>query len=98
MLTGRWEDSGILVCSENRRGRPPVSRETVVRLISSTTTEAGLRIRAGPDENICEKGRKVSDREFETVSSERGKFCGKRNYTIKSDHRIKVQWLFIFNA
>ena len=91
--TGKWnktEHKMFCHISKNWRGRPLVSRETVVRLISSTTTKAGLRIRARLDENICEKGRKVSDKELATVNIERGKFCGKWNYTIKSNHKIKV--------
>lgn len=91
--TSKWnkiEHKMFCHISKNWRGRPLTSRETVVKLISSTTTAKGLRIRAKLDERIYEKGRKISDCELAAVNIEHAKFCGKWNYVIKSNHRIKV--------
>ena len=69
--------------SHNWRGRPLVSREVVVNLIASTTTTMGLRINADLDEEIYEKGRKVSDDEMEELNIRRHLFHGNWNYTFR---------------
>jgi hypothetical protein len=66
----------------NRRGQPLVSREVVVNLISNTRTKTGLEIKAGTDQNNCEKGKKISDKEFELISVEKDQFHGDWNYKI----------------
>ena len=69
--------------SENWRGRALISRQAVVNLISNTTTETGLKIQAELDENIYQKGRKVSDRELAEVNLVKAEFHGEWNYSIK---------------
>jgi hypothetical protein len=91
--TSKWnkiEHKMFCYISQNWRGRPLISRETVVQLISNTTTTTGLRIRAELDEKVYKKGRKVSDEELATVNIERATFQGKWNYTIKPNHNPKV--------
>jgi hypothetical protein len=91
--TSKWnkiEHKMFCYISQNWRGRPLINRETVVKLISNTTTTTGLRIRAKLDEHVYKKGRKVSDEELATVNIERATFQGKWNYTIKPNHRAKV--------
>ena len=68
--------------SMNWRGRPLVSHEVIVNLIAATTTSKGLRVRAELDSNLYQKGIKVSDQEFSTISIERDDFHGEWNYVI----------------
>jgi hypothetical protein len=68
--------------TENWRGRPLESVETIVSLIGSTKTRTGLRIRAQLDENTYEKGIKVSKQELGEVKIARHEFHGDWNYTI----------------
>jgi hypothetical protein len=64
----------------NWRGRPLVSREVIVNLIGSTTTESGLQIRSQLDANSYEAGIKVSDEELAKLAIERDQFHGEWNY------------------
>jgi hypothetical protein len=54
--------------TQNWRGRPLESVETIINLIGSTTTTTGLRIRAALDKNEYVKGTKVSDEELAAVN------------------------------
>lgn len=69
--------------TNNWRGRPLVSREVIVNLIGSTTTEAGLHIRSQLDENAYEAGLKVSDEEIAALAIERDEFHGEWNYRLR---------------
>jgi hypothetical protein len=71
--------------SKNWRGKPLVSRETVVQLIGNTTTNAGLQIQAVLDENQYHKGIVVSDQEMELVNISAESFHGEWNYKIQPD-------------
>ena len=53
--------------TENWRGRPLVSKETVVNLIGNTTTKTGLTIQAQLDDNEYQTGKKVSDKDFDNL-------------------------------
>lgn len=68
--------------TENWRGRPLVDLETVVQLIGSTRTSAGLRVKAKLDLNEYATGISVSDAELRDVSLVREQFHGDWNYTI----------------
>ncbi len=89
--TSKWnwiEHKMFSFISMNWRGRPLVSYRTIIELISATTTEKGLRIRAEVDPNVYEKGIKVSDAELATVPLRPHEFHGDWNYTIaQSDSR-----------
>jgi hypothetical protein len=63
------------------RGKPLVSRETVVELIASTTTRTGLVVRCELDTRDYPKGIKVSDEEMDTLNIE-GDASPEWNYTI----------------
>ncbi len=69
--------------SQNWRGRPLTSRQLVVNLISHTTTNDGLEIRAMLDENQYDTGIKVAAQDFNSIAIERDKFHGEWNYQIK---------------
>ena len=73
----------VAVAAQNWRGRPLESVETVVKLIGSTTTAEGLRIRAGLDPNEYEKGIKVTDEELAAVNLRRSRVHGQWNYIIE---------------
>ena len=65
-----------------------LSRQIVVNLIGSVTTQSGLRVRAALDENKYDAGIKVTDEELAGVSIERDEFHGEWNYRIKP-HRTR---------
>jgi len=68
--------------SQNWRGRPLVSHETVVNLIANTTTSTGLRIRARLDRRTYETERKVSDAQMAAMSLDGDEFHPEWNYRI----------------
>ena len=69
--------------TNNWRGRPLLSREVVVNLIGSTTTDTGLRIRSELDTNSYEAGIKVTDDELANLAIERDEFHGEWNYRLR---------------
>ncbi len=69
--------------SKNFRYKPLIDKATIVNLIAHTTTQKGLEIKAKMDENIYQKGIKVSDKKLEKVNIRRYKFHGEWNYKIK---------------
>lgn len=83
--TSKWnkiEHRMFCYISQNWRGRPLLTRQTVVELIGNTTTTTGLRIRAQLDENEYRTKIKVTDEELAEVSLKRARFHGDWNYTI----------------
>ena len=84
--TSKWnkiEHRMFCFITKNWRGRPLTSHQTIVELISNTTTEAGLVVRAAIDENEYETGIKVSDDELSQVKLKRSEFHGEWNYSIR---------------
>jgi Rhodopirellula transposase DDE domain len=75
--------------TQNWRGRPLVSRQAIVSLIASTTTGAGLLVKAALDTNVYETRIKVSDAELAGLRLQRHEFHGDWNYTI-SPRRKKL--------
>lgn len=69
--------------TQNWRGRPLESIETIVSLIGSTTTATGLRIRAAANHKRYDAGRKISKKEFADISLVRHSFHGDWNYAIE---------------
>ena len=70
--------------TKNWRGRPLVSHEVIVNLISNTTTEAGLEIQAALDQGEYPTGIKISDKEMAKLKLEKDEFHGEWNYTLRS--------------
>ena len=68
--------------SQNWRGRPLVSIETIVNLIGSTKTKRGLMIKTAVDTNEYTKGIKISDSDMKALSVEKDTFHGEWNYAI----------------
>jgi hypothetical protein len=84
--TSKWnkvEHRLFSFITQNWRGRPLDSRETVVNLITSTRTRTGLVVRAALDTNRYETAMKVSDAELARVRMTPHRFHGDWNYTIK---------------
>lgn len=84
--TSKWnkiEHRLFSFITQNWRGRPLESVQTIVELISSTTTKTGLQVRAAIDENEYETGIKVSDAELAAVRLKKADSMGQWNYSIK---------------
>jgi transposase len=73
--------------TQNWRGRPLVSRETVVSLIRATTTQSGLRVRSKLDTRRYPVKKTVTQIQLESVKLERHRFRGDWNYTVRSAKR-----------
>ena len=83
--TSKWNKiEHRLFChiTQNWRGKPLTSRETVVELIASTTTRTGLTVRCELDTRSYPKGIKVSDAEMKTLNIKGDPFHPEWNYTI----------------
>ncbi len=83
--TSKWnkiEHKMFSYISRNWRGRPLLSRETVVNLITNTRTSKGLEIKSMIDENKYATGIKVSDEELAGINLREAKFHGEWNYQI----------------
>ena len=72
----------------NWRAKPLISYRVIVDLISATTTETGLTVRAELDSNTYEKGIAVSDAEMAAINITRAEFHGDWNYVIKPGKRL----------
>jgi transposase len=84
--TSKWnkiEHRLFSFITQNWRGRPLVSYQTIVQLIAATTTKAGLTVRSELDTNLYPKGRKVADADMDALNLQRHTFHGEWNYTIK---------------
>jgi hypothetical protein len=83
--TSKWnkvEHRLFSFISSNWRGEPLRDYETIVNLISRTTTAKGLQVTCRLDRRKYPTGRKVTDEEIEQVNLKRHKFHGEWNYTI----------------
>jgi len=83
--TSKWnkiEHRMFCYISKNWRGRPLISIETVIELISSTTTSKGLKIVCVEDDNKYELGTKVTDEELAGINITKDIFHGDWNYKI----------------
>jgi transposase len=85
--TSKWnkiEHKMFCFISKNWRGTPLISIETVIQLISSTTTSNGLKIVCIKDDSTYELGTKVTDEEIAEINIVRDSFHGDWNYKILS--------------
>ena len=83
--TSKWnkiEHRMFSQITQNWRGRPLLSHQTMVNLIGNTTTRTGLKIKAGLDNRTYETGIKVSKEDLSAVNIQRDEFHGDWNYTI----------------
>lgn len=84
--TSKWnkiEHRLFSFISINWRGKPLLTYQTIINLITSTKTKTGLTIRARLNKKIYKKGVKVSKEEMQNLNIVKDKFHGEWNYTIK---------------
>jgi len=84
--TSKWnkiEHRLFSFISQNWRGKPLRSLQTIVNLIAATTTKTGLKVHAELNTGIYQSGIKVSDEELAHVKIRRDKFHGDWNYEIQ---------------
>jgi hypothetical protein len=83
--TSKWnkvEHRLFSFISSNWRGEPLLDYETIVNLISHTTTATGLQVVCRLDRRKYATGRKVTNEEFRRVNLKRNTFHGDWNYII----------------
>ena len=68
--------------TQNWRGRPLASRQTVVELIANTKTRSGLRLAAQLDEGKYATGQKISDKDFKSLNIVHHRDRGDWNYDL----------------
>jgi transposase len=84
--TSKWnriEHRLFSYISQNWRGKPLRSFETIVSLIAATTTSAGLKVHAELNTESYRTGLKVSDQELAQIKIRRDQFHGDWNYEIQ---------------
>ena len=84
--TSKWnkiEHRMFCHITQNWRGRPLESLETIVQLIGSTTTKEGLRIRAALDRRRYAKGIDVPDHDMANLNLRTARVRGQWNYCIE---------------
>jgi transposase len=92
--TSKWnkiEHRLFSFISMNWRGKPLTSYETILNLISSTTTTKGLTVKAELDLNKYPKGTKVSDAQMRMIDISRHEFHGEWNYTLRPQVTLNLQ-------
>lgn len=84
--TSKWntiEHKLFSYITQNWRGKPLVSHEVVISLISATTTKSGLKVQCMLDKNEYPKGIKISDVQMGKINLIKKDFRGDWNYSIK---------------
>ncbi len=87
--TSKWnkiEHRLFSAISLNWRGTPLINHEVIIKLIESTKTRTGLKVRAALDKNIYPKGIKISDSEMKALNHCPESFHGEWNYIIRKKH------------
>ena len=88
--TSKWnkiEHRLFSYITQNWRGKPLVSYQTIVSLIAATTTRSGLTVRCELDDGTYPTGRKVTDAELASINLKRDTFHGEWNYRIRPRSR-----------
>ena len=83
--TSKWnkiEHRLFSFITKNWRGKPLLTHQVIVNLISATTTKTGLLVKSRIDERNYPKGRRVSDSQLALVNLEPHAFHGEWNYTV----------------
>jgi hypothetical protein len=90
--TSKWnkiEHRLFSFISQNWRGQPLLTRAAIVNLISSTTTDTGLKVRCVLDTRRYPKAVKVSDEQMARIRLVPASFHGDWNYTIMPSRRAR---------
>jgi hypothetical protein len=89
--TSKWnkiEHRLFSYISINWRGKPLTSLETIIELLSHTTTDKGLTVTAVVDKNTYPIGVKVGDEEMRRLNIVRNEFHPEWNYTIMPKEEV----------
>lgn len=89
--TSKWnkiEHRLFSAITQNWRGRPLISLETVVNLIGSTKTKTGLNVKCDIDTSKYATGLKISDEQMKQLRIHTNDFHGEWNYTITPRKRL----------
>jgi hypothetical protein len=84
--TSRWnkiEHCTFSFISQNGRGRPLLTRATIVNLIVRTQTQTGLSVRCVLDRRPCPKEVKIRDEQMQRMRLKPEPFHGEWNYAIR---------------
>ena len=84
--TSKWnkiEHRLFSFITQNWRGKPLISHQVIVELITNTKTTKGLSVKARLDETFYPTGIKISDHQMADVFLVPEKFHGEWNYTIR---------------
>jgi hypothetical protein len=83
--TSKWnkiEHRLFSAITQNWRGQPLASYETVIQLIGATHTRTGLTVQATLDTHAYPTGIKISDEQMAQLHLQKADFHGEWNYTI----------------
>ena len=83
--TSKWnkiEHKMFSFISINWKGEPLISYETVINLISTTKTKSGLKLIAKLDKKNYQTGKKITDKQMQSLNIQRHKKQPQWNYTI----------------
>ncbi len=86
--TSKWnkiEHRLFSAITQNWRGQPLASYETVIQLIGATHTRTGLTVQARLDQHTYPTGIKISDDQMSHVHLQKAPFHGEWNYTISPE-------------
>ena len=84
--TSKWnkiEHRMFSFISQNWRGRPLLTRATIVNLIGQTKTQTGLTVRCVLDRRQYPKKVKISDEQMQRIRLKPESFHGEWNYAIR---------------
>ena len=88
--TSKWnriEHRLFAYISQNWRGKPLVSHQVIIQLITATTTDTGLTVTCDIDANRYPKGIEVSNAEMAALNIQHDAFHGEWNYTISPNQQ-----------
>src|SRR5271163_1108459 len=89
--TSKWnkiEHKLFSFITQNWRGKPLVSYQTIVQLIAATTPRTGLNVKSEIDHGTYPSGIKVTDDEMAALNISPHEFHGEWNYTIAPTNLI----------
>lgn len=92
--TSKWnkiEHRLFSFITQNWRGKPLVTHQVIVDLISATTTSQGLQVHCRLDETLYQTNRRISDQQLEAVNLEPDSWHGEWNYTIHPNPNLLNQ-------
>lgn len=84
--TSKWnkiEHKLFSFISINWRGKPLLTYQTIINLITATKTKTGLIVKARLSKKMYTKGIKVSEEDMQALNIHKDEFHGEWNYTIK---------------